>query len=119
MQSATGRIRSAERVEAHPIRLRLRTFFQPDNADTGRLMKGGRHADELSKARRRPLREHPNLRHLKDQAKDLFKAGQAKSLTEAQSQIARLYGFASWPKLTAHIENLTEIGALKASDRYE
>jgi hypothetical protein len=66
----------------------------------------------------RPLPEHPNLRHLKDQAKDLLKAGSAKSLTDAQFQIARTYGFASWPKLKAHIESLEEIGQLKeAIDR--
>ena len=48
----------------------------------------------------RPLPDRPNLRHLKDQAKDLLKAGSAESLTDAQLKIARLYGFASWPKLT-------------------
>lgn len=61
----------------------------------------------------RPLPERPNVRHLKDQAKDLFKAGGAKSLTDAQFKIARLYGFASWAKLRAYIETLEEIGALK------
>ena len=61
----------------------------------------------------RPLPEHPNLRHLKDQAKDLLKAGDAASLTEAQFKIARSYGFASWPKLKAHVESLEEIGQLK------
>jgi len=61
----------------------------------------------------RPLPERPNLRHLKDQAKDLFKAGDAESITSAQFQIARLYGFASWPKLKAHVESLEEIGQLK------
>jgi hypothetical protein len=50
---------------------------------------------------------------LKDQAKDLLKAGDAKSLTDAQFKIARLYGFASWPKLKAHIDSLEEIGRLK------
>ncbi|HEY2168353.1 MAG TPA: ankyrin repeat domain-containing protein, partial [Candidatus Angelobacter sp.] len=64
-----------------------------------------------------PLPDRPNLRHLKDQAKDLMKdmlrAGQACSLTEAQYKIARLYGFASWPKLKAHVESLEEIGQLK------
>ena len=59
------------------------------------------------------LPERPNLRHLKDQAKDLLKAGTAKSLTDAQFQIARHYGFASWPKLKAHIDSLEEIGQLK------
>src|SRR5712691_8262305 len=61
----------------------------------------------------RPLPDRPNLRHLKDQAKDLVKAGTAKSITDAQFTIARLYGFASWPKLKAHIDSLEEIGQLK------
>lgn len=61
----------------------------------------------------RPLPDRPNLRHLKDQAKDLLKAGVSASITDAQFQIARLYGFASWPKLKAHIELFEEIGQLK------
>src|SRR5580658_9039402 len=61
----------------------------------------------------RPFPERPNLRHLKDQAKDLLKAGAAESITDAQFQVARLYGFASWPKLKAHIDSLEEIGQLK------
>jgi ankyrin repeat protein len=61
----------------------------------------------------RPLPDRPNLRHLKDQAKDLLKAGAAASITDAQFKIARLYGFASWPKLKAHIDSLDEIGQLK------
>jgi ankyrin repeat protein len=61
----------------------------------------------------RPLPDRPNLRHLKDQAKDLVKAGTATSITDAQLQIARLYGFPSWPKLKAHVDALDEIGQLK------
>src|SRR5262252_380625 len=61
----------------------------------------------------RSLPERPNLRQLKDQAKDLFKSGNVKSLMEAQFQIARLYGFASWPKLKAHVDSLEEVGQLK------
>ena len=61
----------------------------------------------------RQLPDRPNLRHLKDQAKDLLKAGQADSLTDAQYKIAQLYGFASWPKLKAHVDSLEEIGQLK------
>ena len=61
----------------------------------------------------RPLPDRPNLRHLKDQAKDLVKAGTAKSITDAQFTIARLYGFPSWPKLKAHVDSLDEIGQLK------
>jgi ankyrin repeat protein len=61
----------------------------------------------------RPLPDRPSLRHLKDQAKDLLKTGAAKSITDAQFKIALLYGFASWPKLKAHVESFEEIGQLK------
>src|SRR5688572_8507757 len=59
------------------------------------------------------LPDRPNLRHLKDQAKDLVKAGGVKSLADAQFKIARRYGFSSWPKLKAHVESLEEVGQLK------
>jgi ankyrin repeat protein len=66
----------------------------------------------------RSLPDHPNLRHLKNQAKDLLRTGHAESLTDAQYKIACLYGFASWPKLKAHVVSLEEIGQLKlAIDR--
>jgi Ankyrin repeats (3 copies)/Ankyrin repeat len=61
----------------------------------------------------RSLPEHPNLRHLKDQAKDLLKAGEAVSITDAQFKVARMYGFPSWPKLKAHVDSLEEVGQLK------
>jgi ankyrin repeat protein len=61
----------------------------------------------------RSLPEHPNLRHLKDQAKDLLRSGDADSLTQAQFKIARMYGFPNWPKLKAHIDSLAEVGQLK------
>ena len=54
----------------------------------------------------RQLPESPDLQHLKDQAKDRLKAGQATSLAKAQFQVARQYGYASWPKLKAHVESL-------------
>lgn len=60
-----------------------------------------------------PLPDHPNLRHLKDQAKNLVKTGVAKSISAAQFQIARLYGFASWPKLKAFVESFGQVGELK------
>jgi ankyrin repeat protein len=63
----------------------------------------------------RPLPDRPNLRHLKDQARDLLKAGSASSITDAQFRIARLYGFPSWPKLKAHIDSLEEVGQLRAA----
>ena len=55
----------------------------------------------------RPLPNRPNLRHLKDQARDLLKTGAATSITDAQFKIARLYGFASWPKLKAYVNGIT------------
>ena len=61
----------------------------------------------------RSLPGRPNLRHLKDQAKDLLATGTARSISDAQFQIARLYGFPSWPKLKAHVESLQETGQLK------
>ena len=67
--------------------------------------------DPQASSRRLP--DRPNLRHLKDQARDLLKSGAATSITNAQFKIARLYGFASWPKLKAHIESFEEIGKLK------
>jgi ankyrin repeat protein len=61
----------------------------------------------------RPLPDRPNLRHLKDQAKDLIASGSAASIADAQFKIARLYGFASWPKLKSHVDALEEVGQLK------
>jgi hypothetical protein len=61
----------------------------------------------------RELPERPNLRHLKDQAKALLRAGVAENLADAQFQIARQYGFPSWPKLKEHVDALHEVGMLK------
>ena len=69
-----------------------------------------------SSASPRQLPNRPNLRHLKDQAKDLLRGGEAVSLSDAQRQIARTYGFPSWPKLKAHVDSLSqseEISQLK------
>lgn len=63
----------------------------------------------------RTLPDNPDLRHLKDQARDLLRAGAATKLSEAQFQLAREYGFASWPKLKAHVESLGRTGELKAA----
>ena len=61
----------------------------------------------------RSLPERPDLRHLKDQAKDLLDAGGAESLTDAQFKLAREYGFDSWPKLKAHVDLVHDSGRLK------
>lgn len=68
---------------------------------------------EGAQGSQRPLPNQPDLRHLKLQAKDLLRAKQAGSLSDAQFYLARSYGFASWPKLKAHVESLAEAGALK------
>ena len=70
-------------------------------------------SNHASPSAARPLPEHPNLRHLKDQAKDLLKSGAAESLTGAQFKVAQLYGFPSWPKLKAHVDSLEQAGQLK------
>jgi len=61
----------------------------------------------------RSLPDHPNLHHLKNQARDLLRSGKAKTIAAAQYKIALLYGFASWPKLKLHVESLEDIGQLK------
>lgn len=61
----------------------------------------------------RQLPERPNLRHLKEQAKDLLRSGAATSTADAQFRIARQYGFASWPKLKAHVDELVAADALE------
>ncbi len=64
------------------------------------------------------LPTEPNLRHLKDQARDLLKSGSAPSLRAALFQIARFYEFLSWPRLKKHVVNQTNAGKLKqAIDR--
>lgn len=52
----------------------------------------------------------PNLEQLRKQAKDLARAGSIR-LTEAQLEIARRYGFPSWPKLRAYVERVLANGA--------
>ena len=61
----------------------------------------------------RALPPSPDLRHLKDQAKDLLRSGTASSLADAQLKTARSYGFESWPKLKAHVDLLHDSGQLK------
>lgn len=79
------------------------------NADGGRIRK--EFAVPL-------LPDRPSLRHLKQQARDLFRSGGAASLTDAQLRVARMYGFPSWPKLKEQVEAHQEAGVLKeAIDR--
>ena len=59
----------------------------------------------------RSLPANPNLEHLKKQAKDRLRELQAgrpdAQLADAQHELAREYGFASWPKLKAHVESVS------------
>jgi ankyrin repeat protein len=59
------------------------------------------------------LPDRPDLPHLYDQAKDLVGSGAAPTLADAQLQIARQYGFPSWPEFTQHVESLEKVGQLK------
>jgi ankyrin repeat protein len=55
----------------------------------------------------RDLPARPSLEHLKKQARELLKSGAAGPLlADAQHALAREYGFASWPKLKAHVDAL-------------
>lgn len=58
----------------------------------------------------RDLPQFPNLDHLKKQAKALLRKLKEQKpdaqLSEAQHDIARKYGFASWARLKAHVEAL-------------
>jgi hypothetical protein len=71
-----------------------------------------------SRSRSSRLPAEPNLRHLKDQARDLLRSGGAASLGAALFEIAKLYGFPSWPRLKKHVVDQTNAGKLKqAIDR--
>ncbi|HET9831167.1 MAG TPA: ankyrin repeat domain-containing protein [Vicinamibacterales bacterium] len=59
------------------------------------------------------LPDRPNLRHLRDQARDLVRSGAVSTLADAQLHVARQYGFASWPKLKQHVESLNDAGRLR------
>ena len=65
----------------------------------------------------RVLPARPNLEYLKNEAKDLLidmqQSNPQAQLADAQFALARDYGFASWPKLKAHVESLEEVGQLK------
>jgi hypothetical protein len=59
----------------------------------------------------RDLPARPNLEHLRKQAKELLASLQIQNpecrLADAQHQLAREYGFESWPRLKAHVESRT------------
>jgi hypothetical protein len=59
----------------------------------------------------RHLPARPNLEHLRKQARERLRAlcthDSRVRLADAQHMLAREYGFASWPKLAAHVKRLT------------
>ena len=59
------------------------------------------------------LPDQPDLRHLKDQAKDLVRAGSCPTRADALFRVARKYGFPSWPKLKTYVESVGSMGALE------
>lgn len=61
------------------------------------------------------LPDSPDLRHLKDQARDLVRSRSAQTLSEALFRVARLYGYSSWPKLKDYVQSLGLVGELKAA----
>src|SRR5262245_41428644 len=56
------------------------------------------------------LPAHPNLDHLKKQAKDVLRVFRRQNprwkLADAQHAIARGYGFVNWPSLKTHVEKI-------------
>jgi ankyrin repeat protein len=59
------------------------------------------------------LPDHPDLRHLKDEARDLVRAGAAGTRADALHVVAKKYGFASWPRLRDHVDSLQKQGQLR------
>src|SRR5262245_51381391 len=62
----------------------------------------------------RDLPRHPNLDHLKKQAKELLRELQQQNpnaiLADAQHQLAREYGYASWPALKVFVDGAATSG---------
>ena len=67
------------------------------------------------------LPQRPNLDHLKKQAKDALNLVQRHKpgwkLADAQHAVARGYGFASWPKLKAHVDAVQPVDRSLAAVR--
>ncbi len=63
----------------------------------------------------RALPARANLEHLRNEAKQLLKQLRRErpdaALADAQREVARSYGFASWRRLKAYVDSLHEVGA--------
>ncbi|HET9937728.1 MAG TPA: hypothetical protein VFQ28_02985, partial [Gaiella sp.] len=55
------------------------------------------------------LPDRPNLEHLRKQAKALRRE-RGTTLSDAQYELARSYGFSSWPRLVRHVQALGTAG---------
>jgi hypothetical protein len=70
----------------------------------------------------RNLPDRPNLEYLKKEAKarldQLQRSNPAAQLSDAQHTLAQEYGFASWPKLKAHVDAVSDFAEASA-DRAE
>src|SRR3954447_2056202 len=106
-----GRSRSAERASSPALPLQSVHLLSARNQRTPGSSR--KEAAVPNESTPHPLPESPNLRHLKDQAKELVRSGTAPTHADALFRVARQYGFASWPKLRSHVESLQETGRLK------
>jgi hypothetical protein len=95
----SGCIPSAERDDPTCVSVSTSTF----------LLAHGRTLGTKGEVMSRDLPVHANIDHLKKQAKERLielRHGQPRAkLADAQHEIARLYGFASWPKLRAYVDS--------------
>src|SRR5918995_3213468 len=70
----------------------------------------------------RNLPDRPNLEFLKKEAKALLDSMQhadpAAQLADAQHALARDYGFASWPRLKAHVAGVAAAGVHPFTGRW-
>ena len=68
----------------------------------------------------RTLPKQPSLEHLKNQAKSRLKLlrveDQSAKLATAQKEVAREYGYSSWRKLRAHLEDTSKTHRQETSD---
>jgi len=66
----------------------------------------------------RNLPDRPNLEYLKKEAKRLLvtlrRHDTAAQLSDAQHALAQEYGFASWPKMKAHVDAVSAVAAAAA-----
>jgi hypothetical protein len=58
-------------------------------------------------AEHKKLPVRPSLEHLRKQAKRLARSSPDLALSQAQHELAREYGFGSWPALVEHVEAIT------------